>query len=46
MKVAKELRLIINEFEGYKRGNRFLHDEFLIPANRVDEIIADAAVDV
>ena len=43
-KVLKELRIIINELEGYKRGNEFDDEEFRKNANKVDEIITESTM--
>ena len=38
-KIIKELKSIIDEIEGYKRGNIYKNDRFLMRTNQVDSLI-------
>ena len=40
-KINKELRLVINELQVFKRGNTFEQEKVLTHANQVDGIIAE-----
>ena len=45
-KIIKELKSIIDEIEGYKRGNEFKKDKFLNRTNQVDSFISTTELDV
>ena len=45
-KIITELKSIIDEIEGYKRGNEFKKDKFLNRTNHTDLFITTAELDV
>ena len=45
-KINKELRFIINEIEGYKRGNEYNASKFLERLNFVDGFISNTEMEV
>ena len=44
-KIIKELESIIDELEGYKRGNIYKNDRFLMRTNQVDSLITATEMD-
>ena len=44
-KIIKELKSVIDEIEGYKRGNIYKNDRFLMRTNQVDSLITATEMD-